>query len=236
MISSHLDFRGMIDASPNPYLVLDRELNIAFANRAYLQSVKRDLADLVGRWAWEAFPTDPETERQAIASFERVKATGQPDTMALLRFDVPRPEAEGGGFEERWWSITHSPVLDAAGQVALIIQHPINVTDLERLRDVVTAKGDAEAIDLLPAHTGIFTRAQSRYMALTAARGFHQARSIRRNEASQADAQPSMKKSRVSGRTPSYFMAAPAASLFMTASKTAISATSMDSATRFGAP
>jgi PAS domain-containing protein len=113
---SHLDFRGMIDASPNPYLVLDRELNIAFANRAYLQSVKRDLADLVGRWAWEAFPTDPETERQAIASFERVKATGQPDTMALLRFDVPRPEAEGGGFEERWWSITHSPVLDAAGQ------------------------------------------------------------------------------------------------------------------------
>ncbi len=86
------DLLNLFDASPNPYLVLDRRLHIVGANRAYLNSVKRDLADIVGRWAWDAFPTDPNTLKQAVGSFERVIATGQPDTMALLRFDVPRPE------------------------------------------------------------------------------------------------------------------------------------------------
>jgi PAS domain-containing protein len=84
-------------ASPNPYLVLDRDLNIVDANQAYLASTKRELADIVGRWAWDAFPTNAETLRQSVASFERVICTRQPDTMALLRFDIPRPEAEGGG-------------------------------------------------------------------------------------------------------------------------------------------
>ena len=85
-----LDFQRLFDASPNPYLVLDRDLNIATANKAYLAATQRELSDIVGRWAWEAFPTDPETERQAVASFERVIATKQPDVMALLRFDTPR--------------------------------------------------------------------------------------------------------------------------------------------------
>ena len=96
-----LDYAALFDGSPNPYLVLDRSLNIVGANRAYLNDTKRELADIVGRWAWDAFPTDPETLRQAVASFEKVIRTGQPDTMALLRFDIPRAEADGGGFEKR---------------------------------------------------------------------------------------------------------------------------------------
>jgi PAS domain-containing protein len=94
--------RRLFDASPNPYLVLDRQLNIVTANQAYLASTQRTLADIVGRWAWDAFPTDPETERQSIASFDRVIRSKQPDTMALLRFDIPLPVAEGGGFETRY--------------------------------------------------------------------------------------------------------------------------------------
>ncbi len=100
-----LDHAGLFNASPNPYLVLDRSLTIVGANRAYLDTTRRDLADIVGRWTWDAFPTDPETQRQSVASFERVLRTGKPDTMALLRFDIPRPKEEGGGFEERYWSI-----------------------------------------------------------------------------------------------------------------------------------
>jgi len=160
-LSATFDPAGFFDASPNPYLVLDRRLHIVGANKAYLASVKRDLADIVGRWAWDAFPTDPETLRQAIASFERVIRTGQPDTMPLLRFDVPRPEAEGGGMEERYWSITHSPVLDAAGEVGTVLQHPIDVTELQRLRDAVGNVEGATATELRPAQAGIFKRAQS---------------------------------------------------------------------------
>lgn len=152
-----LDFRRLFDASPNPYLILDRALTIAGANRAYLATVKRELPDLVGRWAWEAFPTDPETERQAVASFERVIATKRTDVMALLRFDTPRPEGEGGGFDEHHWTIIHAPVLDEEGEVAFILQHPIEVTELKRLRDAADAAGPSP----VPAQTGIFERARS---------------------------------------------------------------------------
>jgi PAS domain S-box-containing protein len=161
MPSSDAFFRSLYDASPNPYLILDRQLHIASANRAYLESTKSSLCDIVGRWAWDAFPTDPVTLKQAIDSFERVIRTGEVDTMALLRFDIPRTDG-GAGFETRYWSITHTPVFGADGKVEYVLQHPIDVTELERLRD---AERDAPAgpLDLQPAHSGIFKRAQSVY-------------------------------------------------------------------------
>lgn len=44
-----LNYRGLFEASPNPYLVLDRKLFIIGANQAYLKSTRRELADIVGR-------------------------------------------------------------------------------------------------------------------------------------------------------------------------------------------
>jgi PAS domain S-box-containing protein len=154
--------RRLFDASPNPYLVLDRQLNIVTANRAYLASTQRQLGDIVGRWAWDAFPTDPETERQSVASFERVIRTKQPDTMALLRFDIPRPEHAGGGFETRYWTITHTPVFGADGEVEMVLQHPIDVTEIERMRHaapVLPADAAPEAI----AQSGLIDRARQVY-------------------------------------------------------------------------
>jgi signal transduction histidine kinase len=157
------DLAAFFEASPNPYLVLDRDLNIAAANRAYLASVNRKLADIVGRWAWDAFPTDEKTLKQAVDSFHRVLRTREPDTMALLRFDVPRSEEGGGGFEKRFWSITHTPVLDDAGEVAFVLQHPIDVTALETLRETINV--GRSGADLLPEYSGIFDRAASVYAA-----------------------------------------------------------------------
>jgi len=131
--------RRLLDASPNPYLVLDRKLHIVTANRAYLASTQRALDDIVGRLAWDAFPTDPETLRQTEASLERVIRSGQPDTMALQRFDIPRPAADGGGFQIRYWSITHTPVLGANGEVEMVLQHPINVTGIQAAHERLTA-------------------------------------------------------------------------------------------------
>ena len=129
-----LNYQALFDASPNPYLILDRQLNIAGANRAYLDSTQRTLPDIVGRWAWEAFPTDAATEAMAVASFERVIRTGLPETQPLLRFDIPRPESEGGGLEKRFWSIKVMPVFDAQGEVEFVLQHPVDVTELESSR------------------------------------------------------------------------------------------------------
>jgi two-component sensor histidine kinase len=158
-----LDYFGLFDNSPNPYVVLDRDLNIVGANRAYLKATKRELGDIVGRWAWDAFPTDPDTLRQSVESFQRVLRDRKPDIMALLRFDIPKPGAEGGGFETRYWSIIHTPVLDEAGEVSAMLQHPIDVTELQRLRDAVhdAGHGPPPPGGPAPAQSGIFRRAQA---------------------------------------------------------------------------
>ena len=156
-------FHALFDASPNPYLVLDRQLNIVTANRAYLASTGRALPEIVGRWAWDAFQTDPETLKQSVASFERVIRTGASDTMALLRFDIPRPGREGGGFETRFWSITHTPVFDDAGEVEFVMQHPIDVTEVERMRSAARAGDEGDEGELLAARSGLFSRAEHVY-------------------------------------------------------------------------
>jgi PAS domain S-box-containing protein len=109
-LSDDLHWR-LFDASPNPTLVLDRRLHIVTANRAWLASARRELADIVGRRVWDAFPTDPETERQAVASFERAIRTKQADTVA---------------------TITHTPVLGADGEVELVLQHPGDVAERDQ--------------------------------------------------------------------------------------------------------
>ncbi len=46
----------------------------------------------------------------------------------------PRAEADGGGFEERYWSPINTPVLDENGDVACIIHRVEDVTEVIRLR------------------------------------------------------------------------------------------------------
>ncbi len=38
--------------------------------------------------------------------------------MPVQKYDIRRPEAEGGGFEERFWSPTNSPVPAPAASCA----------------------------------------------------------------------------------------------------------------------
>jgi hypothetical protein len=50
--------------------------------------------------------------------------------MAMQKYDIRRPEAEGGGFEERYWSPVNSPVLSDRGEVLYIVLCVEDVTDL----------------------------------------------------------------------------------------------------------
>ncbi|MGI4982821.1 MAG: PAS domain S-box protein [Janthinobacterium lividum] len=128
---SKLDFRHLFDASPNAYLVLDERLHIAGANRAYLDSVRRDLADLVDRRVWDVFPADDGTVRQTVASVERVIRTKQPDTI-VLSWPAPSCAAvDDDGFMARCRGFVHTPVFDAEGDVAFVLQHPTGVVARE---------------------------------------------------------------------------------------------------------
>jgi len=152
---AQLDFRAVFDGSPDACMVLDRELRYVAANGAYLALTGSRLADLLGRHILAAFPHDPDAPENANArmlreSFERVLESGAPDVLALIHYRVPR--ISGGPAEDRLWSATHTPIFDAHGEVAFIVQHTEDVTELQRLR--AGAGDSASALEI-----GVFGRA-----------------------------------------------------------------------------
>ena len=56
--------------------------------------------------------------------------------MAVQKYDIRRPESEGGEFEERYWSPVNSPVLDEGGKILYIIHRVEDVTDFARLKQL----------------------------------------------------------------------------------------------------
>src|SRR6185436_8622457 len=68
------------------------------------------------------------------SSLQRVLSDKVPDTMAVQKYDIRRPDSEGGGFEERHWSPVNWPVLGTRGQVRFIIHRVEEVTDFIRLK------------------------------------------------------------------------------------------------------
>ncbi|MGR3936745.1 SpoIIE family protein phosphatase [Streptomyces sp. BRA346] len=127
-----MDYAALFEALPSPMLVLDPDLVIVAVNQAYLAATRQAREDLLGRYVFDAFPdnpADPDASgtRNLDASLRRVLRTGERDAMALQRYDVPVPTAEGG-FEERYWSQINTPVLGPDGSVVLLIHRVEDVT------------------------------------------------------------------------------------------------------------
>ncbi|CAM3305019.1 response regulator [Corallococcus sp. ZKHCc1 1396] len=136
------DFQKLFELSPNPYMLLDRDLRYVTANAAYLRVTASRLEDLVGRYVFEAFPHDPDDPANASLrmlrdSFFRVLNEGVLDTLALIPYRVPRHTEQGVVVEDRFWSATHTPLLDGAGKVAFILQHTMDVTELQQLKQAM---------------------------------------------------------------------------------------------------
>lgn len=133
------DFRALFESAPGLYLVLTRELEIVAVSEAYLAATMTARDQILGRSLFDVFPDNPD-DPQATgvanlrASLERVLSLGRADTMAVQKYDIRRPESDGGGFEERFWSPLNSPVFDERGGIRYIIHRVEDVTEFVRLR------------------------------------------------------------------------------------------------------
>ncbi len=133
------DFRALFEAAPGLFLVLTPDLVIIAVSDAYAQATMTQRTEILGRGIFEVFPDNPEdpaTEgvRNLRASLDRVIRHHVPDAMPLQKYDVRKPEAQGGEFEERYWSPLNSPVLGPDGNLNYIIHRVEDVTDLVRLK------------------------------------------------------------------------------------------------------
>jgi PAS domain-containing protein len=161
-MSTSPDYARVFQALPNPYMVVDHELRYVAANDAYLRATSVRLEELLGKKVLELFPNDPSNPNNRSArmlrdSLQKVLATGQPDTLALIPYRVFREVGSASLTEERFWSATHTPLLDERGRVQFIVQHTVDVTDLERARSQDASAGQPAASAI---EAGVLSRAE----------------------------------------------------------------------------
>lgn len=128
-----VDFRTLFESAPGLYLVLDPDLQIVAVTDAYLAATKTEREKIVGRNLFDVFPDNPDDpaatgEQNLRASLFAVLRAGKPHSMPVQKYDIRRPEAEGGGFEQRYWSPVNSPVF-TGGKLTHIIHSVEDVTD-----------------------------------------------------------------------------------------------------------
>ncbi len=141
-------YRALFEQSPGLYLVLDPNdsFRCLAVNNAYLRATLTDVAQVLGRPLFEVFPDNPDDAtadgvNNLRASLLRVIATLQPDAMATQKYDIRRPESDGGGFEVRHWNPVNSPVLSETGELRLIIHQVDDVTEFARLQAAGVEQG-----------------------------------------------------------------------------------------------
>jgi PAS domain-containing protein len=98
------DFRRLFESAPVRYLVLSPDLTIVGVTDAYAQATMQKRERMIGRALFEVFPDNPDDPaadgvNNLRASLDRVRRDKRPDTMAIQKYDIRRPESEGGAFE-----------------------------------------------------------------------------------------------------------------------------------------
>jgi PAS domain-containing protein len=115
---------------PDLYLILSPELYILTASGAYLQATFTQRQAIRGRYVFEVFPDNPATPnaygpRNLMASLQTVLTTKQTHRMGLQQYDVP---VAGGGFIQKYWLPTNTPVLNELDEIDYIIHKVEDVT------------------------------------------------------------------------------------------------------------
>jgi PAS domain S-box-containing protein len=108
------DFQQVFEKSPDACLVAvpDADFTLVAVSDAYLHATGKAREGILGRPFFEVF-----TQSSLHASFERVMATRAADTVTVH-------------LEERYWSLTTTPVLSSQGEVLYLIHRMEDVTEL----------------------------------------------------------------------------------------------------------
>lgn len=131
-------FRELFENVPGLYLIVKPgDYEIVAVSDAYLEATMTKRAEIIGKTSFEIFPPDPndpdpEEVPRLRASLERVKAEREADVMSVIYYPILRRNSQGGGFEDRWWSPTNSPVFNSTGEIDFIIHRVEDVTPVVR--------------------------------------------------------------------------------------------------------
>ena len=120
------DFRLIFEALPGAFLLLLPDaprFTIVAVSDACAQAIAMPRDVLLGRTLFEFLPDDPAADgkQNLRASLTRALAQRTPDAMPLQMHKVRRLASDGDGFDERWWRVLNTPVIDAQGAPRYLI-------------------------------------------------------------------------------------------------------------------
>jgi len=125
---------GLIGIAPNAYVLFHPDLTIAGCNDAYVAEVGSRHRDIVGRYLFEAFPSDPDSESYRLLrqSLDRVLQSCKTDHIPLIPYPIrAKPVESTSAFPGmRYWSATHTPIVGESGELQYILQHTTDITAL----------------------------------------------------------------------------------------------------------
>ncbi|WP_406155459.1 SpoIIE family protein phosphatase [Streptomyces sp. NBC_00882] len=138
MRKPHIDYAAVFRALPGMVALLTPELVYVDVNDDFLRLTGRAREQLLGRYIFDVFPENPNDSaaagmRETRASMLRAVASGERDTMAVLRYDIEDPH-RAGHWQEHFWSPVNAPVLGTDGKVKLLVHRVEEVTELIRAR------------------------------------------------------------------------------------------------------
>ncbi len=131
----------VFETLPYGCLVLSYDFHILSMSDIYLQLTRKDRAKITGESIFDVFENNPNFIKAVNAgmraSMEYARDRKEPHGIPVLRFDVDTANPEVP--KVAYWQISHTPVLDAEGEVSYVIHDICDVTirtlwelDLER--------------------------------------------------------------------------------------------------------
>ena len=128
----------LFNVTPALLQVVDTDLAVIAITDAFLKATRKERDTVINHNIFEAFPINPDDinadgEQNIRASFNRVFANKVTDTLPVQKYDINKPEDDGGGFEVKYWKVTHTPVFSNDGSVKYIIQLAEDITENQEL-------------------------------------------------------------------------------------------------------
>jgi len=138
MLDTTIDYKAVFRTLPAPLALVTPEGVMLDVNEAYLEASGRSREQVLGRNIFDAFPGNPDDPdmlgpTQLKGSFDAVLATGEPDMVMPIRYDVEDP-GRPGEFEERYWAVINTPVRSDDGHITLIAHKAEEVTHIVNQR------------------------------------------------------------------------------------------------------
>jgi PAS domain S-box-containing protein len=143
---SILDFEELFRSLGTAYIVFDVNdptFTVIEENQAHADIAMVERKNVIGKPVLEAFPDTSEEyitkgESRLLSSLRKVIATGKPDTMEDLSYDL---KDKRGVLTTKFWEVTHYPVFQD-GKVTAVCQQTKDITETVAARHELTVAQD----------------------------------------------------------------------------------------------